>query len=98
LHTLEEGINAFMESPYFRRSESESVSRTVIDMLFCDRLNNLDDNNSDQKMNWYPEMALSTQSKTGKTIRGRADWCLSHGTNRADMDTTLIVLYVSALQ
>jgi hypothetical protein len=47
-----EGINAFMTSPYFRRSESESVFRMVIDMLFCDRLNNLDNNNSDRKMNW----------------------------------------------
>lgn len=66
-------------------------------MIFCDRLNYLDDHNADRQLNWFPEMSISTRSNLlGKTIQGKVDWCLSHGNNKTEVDTTLVVLYVSA--
>lgn len=83
---------------YYERPESESICRTVIGVILCDRLNYLDDRNADRQLNWFREMSISARSDSlGKTIQGKVDWCLFHGDKKAEADTTLVVLYASAL-
>ena len=81
-------------SPYFQRSSSETTSRTIIDVLFCDRLTQLDDDNAKNHLNWYPEVSMTARNHLDdQVIRGRADWCLAYGP-KTSLQTTLVVLFV----
>ncbi|KAL1862214.1 hypothetical protein Plec18167_000999 [Paecilomyces lecythidis] len=94
----DDSVNAILRSKYVENAGSESISRTVIDIVFCDRLNHLDDQDADRHLNWFPEMPISVESASlGKTIHGKVDWCLSHGNNKSELDTTLIVLEAKKL-
>jgi hypothetical protein len=82
-------------SKYFTSGYSESLSRTIIDILFLDRLECLQADGAFEHVNWLPEVPLKMMSQSlGKTISGRADWCLVHGNSKEEAETVLVVLYV----
>ena len=84
-----------MSSKYFDSTNFKSLCRTIVNVIFCDRLNILNYRKSELHLNWVPEVTLSTQSKRlQKTISGRADWILGHGNPTSTLDSSLIVLCV----
>ncbi|KAL4870588.1 hypothetical protein BDV12DRAFT_165858 [Aspergillus spectabilis] len=86
-------IRELQSSPYFQLADSESTCRTILDVIFCDRLKCLDDINAERHLNWFPEVTLSVKSKLHNfLIQGRADWCLAYGSSKAALQTALIVL------
>ncbi|OXV10665.1 hypothetical protein Egran_01575 [Elaphomyces granulatus] len=52
-------IAKIRQSKYFKSSNSEMMARISIDILFCDRLNLLQDSNAEEHLNWVPEVSLS---------------------------------------
>jgi hypothetical protein len=89
---LDTAITGMQNSKYFKKSQSESMARSIIDILFCDRLDHLEDSNAKAHLNWLPEMPLKAVSLgTGTAIAGRADWVLAHNPKSA-LDSTLVVL------
>lgn len=92
-------VRELRSSPYFKRADSESTCRTMLDVIFCDRLKCLDDDGAEKHLNWFPEVSLSVKSKVNNfVIQGRADWCLAYGSSKAALQTALIVLSVSSIQ
>ncbi|KAL4962178.1 uncharacterized protein BDV14DRAFT_178838 [Aspergillus stella-maris] len=86
-------VKELQSSPYFQLADSESTSRTILDVLFCDRLKRLRDNEAEKHLNWFPEVSLSVQSKLHNLlIQGRADWCLAYWDSKAALQTALVVL------
>jgi hypothetical protein len=61
-----------------------------IDILFCDRLNLLQDSNAEAHLNWLPEVSLSAEIPNTSTVR-RADWVLVYNVN-SPSDSALVVL------
>ncbi|KAN0072338.1 hypothetical protein V8E54_009267 [Elaphomyces granulatus] len=49
------GSNKIRQSKYFKSSNSEMMALISIDILFCDRLNLLQDSNAEAHLNWLPE-------------------------------------------
>lgn len=86
-------VTKVRESKHFQRNQSEATIRTMVEIILCDRLENLDDNESAQALNWFSEVPVSVRSDPlGSTINGRADWCLAHGDRKGLIDTALVVL------
>jgi hypothetical protein len=66
--------------------------RLFIDLIFCDRLDRLQDHNANTYLNWLPEASLSTKIPNSRTIiTGRADWVLAYDAN-SPLDSALVVL------
>ncbi|QKX57432.1 uncharacterized protein TRUGW13939_04544 [Talaromyces rugulosus] len=87
------GIDKILMSPYFRLANSETNCRTILDIIFCDRLEQLEDSKSEHCLNWFPKMTLSVKSEPlNKLIQGRAGNCLAYGKQKSDLHTALIVL------
>ena len=94
-NNLDQCVERIKSSKYFDSTNSESLCRTIVDVIFCDRLDILNNRKSELHLNWVPEVTLSTKSKPlQKTISGRADWVLGHGNPKSTLDSSLIVLYV----
>ena len=92
---LDQCIERISSSKYFNLTNSESLCRTIVDVMFCDRLNILNNRKSELHLNWVPKVSLSTQSKQlQKIISGRADWVLGHRNPKSTLDSSLIVLCV----
>lgn len=95
---LDTCIRELQSSPYFQLADSQSTCRTVLDVIFCDRLKYLHVNDAEKHLNWLPEVTLSVKSRLHNfLIQGRADWCLAYGSSKAAPQTALIVLSVSSL-
>ncbi|KAK9243329.1 hypothetical protein V1506DRAFT_389813 [Lipomyces tetrasporus] len=86
-------ITEIKSSPYFQLTDSETTCRTILDVMFCDRLKRLNDHDSERCLNWLPEVTLSVRSELhNSVIQGRADWCLAYGNSKAALQTALIGL------
>ncbi|OCL00585.1 uncharacterized protein K441DRAFT_533611 [Cenococcum geophilum 1.58] len=86
-------IERIKSSKYFKSTNYESLCRTILNIIFCDRLNILNNRKSELYLNSVFGVTLSTQSKRlHKTISGRADWVLGHGNLRSTLDPSLIVM------
>ena len=95
---LDTCIRELQPSPYFQLANSESTCQTVLDVIFCDRLKCLHNNDAEKHLNWFPKVTLSVKSKLHNfLIQGRADRCLAYGSSKAALQTALIVLSVSSL-
>ena len=78
---------------YVDLQESEMFCRTIVDLIFLDRLRVLKDENARNHLNMVPEVPLFVE-REGVTISGKADWCLGHGNIKRGFESALIVMYV----
>ncbi|EGC46683.1 predicted protein [Histoplasma capsulatum var. duboisii H88] len=76
--------------------ESETFCRTIMDLVFLDRLRVLKDENATRHLKFVPEVSLSVE-RGGATITGRADWCLGYGNARGGFESTLIIMEAKKL-
>jgi hypothetical protein len=73
----------------------EAFCRTIVDLIFLDRLRALKDGDATMNLKLVPEVLLSME-REGLTISGRADWCLGHGNVKDGSESALVILYVFA--
>lgn len=81
-------------------SSDEALTRTILDLILVDRLNQLQD------MNVFPRLPLSAEvpmsmtyvDERGKDVhlKGRADWALGYGTDRRNTESMLIIVQAKA--
>lgn len=91
MYFLDICIKELWGSGYVDIQESETFCRTIMDLMFLDRLRALKDENATRYLKFVPEVSLSVE-RGGATITGRADWCLGHGNVRGGFESTLIIL------
>jgi hypothetical protein len=93
---LDKCVKHIRSSRYFKMTQSEALCRTIIDVILCDRLELLVDNNSERRLNMVHEVTLQAYSqRLKKLVTGRADWSLAHDDPKSSLDSTLILLCVS---
>lgn len=88
-------IAKLLESEYSRRFRPESITRTMFDILLCDRLELLDDAASGKRLRIVPEASMdfsNTSDSMKKTISGRADWALGYMDDKDKLHEMLVVL------
>ncbi|KAK9237064.1 hypothetical protein V1525DRAFT_457031 [Lipomyces kononenkoae] len=100
-------ITEIKSSPYFQLTDTETTCRTILDVVFCDRLKRRNDHESERCLNWLPEVTLSVKSKLhNSVIQGTVDRCLAYGNSNAALQAALIVMeakiqliiYLAAIQ
>jgi hypothetical protein len=77
------------------------LSRTILDLILVDRLRHLEDKDAFHKLLLSAEVPLSVngQDEFGgpELIKGRADWVLGYGKDKANTGSILIVVEAKAL-
>ena len=87
----------FFVAPSFAKYHPESLTRTIIDILFCDRLEALDDKQSNHRLSVVSEVSIRTTVQNERIygqgyISGRADWTLGYGNSKAQLETVLAII------
>jgi hypothetical protein len=68
-----------------------------MDIVFCDRLEVLDNKESNHRLHVASEVIIHTAIQSNASygpgyILGRADWALGYGTNKAELDSMLVIV------
>jgi hypothetical protein len=74
-------LQRLQRSPYTQHRQIESLSRTMLDLIFFDRLERLQDQHTLFHLRLSSEISISANScDTGRKIAGRVDWALNYET------------------
>ncbi|KAK9236063.1 hypothetical protein V1525DRAFT_451606 [Lipomyces kononenkoae] len=74
----------------------ESIVRTLLDVLICDRLELLDDRCAARHLKAIPEVQIEVSTKYHKKISGRADWTLGYMDEKDKLQESLVVIEAKA--
>jgi len=90
-------LDMIKKSRYYTRYHPESLTRTIIDILLCDRLDFLDDNESNHHLHVASEVNIDAPIQNESAygwgrVSGRADWTLGYGAYKAELGTVLAVV------
>ena len=93
-------IKMLKSSAHHQRFRGEPISRTIIDLLLCDRLLALDDRYADKILQVATEVDIRSElvdigMKVGYHagyVAGRADYVLSYGRLKSDLENVLVVI------
>lgn len=88
-------IRMIRQSKYLKHFRSESRTRTLFEILVCDRLEKLEDQAATCQLNMVPELKMEVainEALGGGKISGRADWALSYLKQKSKIDQVLIVV------
>lgn len=92
-------IGKLLRSEYARKFQPESITRTMFDILLCDRLELLNDAAAHKRLRIIPEAPMEISRTSGsinKTISGRADWALGYMDEKDKLQEMLIVIEAKA--
>lgn len=88
-------VKDLRSSHYIPSRTNESFSRIILDLVFVDRLNHLQDEAAHKKLLLGTEvsLAIETNDDMGKRtmIKGRADWALGYGSSKTNTGSILII-------
>ena len=88
-------IDDLQSNKYILDRTDENFSRTILDLILVDRLNNLQDKDAYHKLLLCAEVTLSIKAvdEFGKQaiVRGRADWALGYGSSKTHTGSLLII-------
>jgi hypothetical protein len=88
-------IRKLLLSVYAERFQPESLTRTILDILLCDRLEKLDDAGSRKRLRIVPEAIMEFSTTIGsirKRISGRCDWALGYMDDKSKLQEMLVVI------
>ncbi|PGH28551.1 hypothetical protein GX50_08712 [[Emmonsia] crescens] len=88
-------IKKLLLSEYAEKFQPESLTRTIFDILLCDRLEKLDDAASRKRLRIVPEAIMEFSTETGsirKKISGCCDWALGYMDDKSKLQEMLIVV------
>jgi len=96
LHPLIDGVIELLHtSKYVGTRYDESLARTVLDLLLVDRLHHLEDEDTFRQLRLSAEVPVSVPiCVNGKheLVKGRADWALGYGNNKAETGSILVAV------
>jgi hypothetical protein len=88
-------IETIKNSPRFSKFQREASVRTLCDILLADRLNQLDDSNTNNQLcvgYEVPMTAVVQGERGGGKIPGRADWSLGYMSDLDKLEQMLVVI------
>lgn len=89
-------IKELQQSPYVRKRFAETLPRMLLELILVDRLRSLEDKDAHNQLCFSAEVPVSVRTQdidgNDELVRGRADWALGYGRNKADTGSILIVI------
>jgi hypothetical protein len=84
-----------LNSPYTQHRKLETRTRTMLDLIFLDRLHKLQDQDALYRLRLSPEVSISAEIRDTdrgvEIIRGRADWALNYDTTTRPGSTLIVI-------
>jgi hypothetical protein len=93
LTSVVSAIAEIKKSRYFLTMHQEPRTRTLVDILLCDRLSALRDEAANRQLHVATEVPLQAKVLDdfgGGYISGRADWTLGYGNEKGDVGSILV--------
>ena len=89
-------ISDLRSNKYILDRTDENFSRTILDLILVDRLNNLQDKDAYHKLLLSAEVSVSVKvdDEFGERtiVKGRADWALGYGSSKSHTGSLLIIV------